>query len=144
MKKKLKKCRKFASSVVATTMVMSTINAPLAIYASDNSAQESAEKIEFKTAGEDSIYKGLPLFDGIPAHLDAYLDVLMDYIGTEGMVRYALGYRGDYQLRFGEHAGNIIPGSELFGDHVQGVSTDFPAIIALGQTWNQGTCKKSR
>lgn len=64
----------------------------------------------------------------------------MDYIGTEGMVRYALGYRGDYQLRFGEHAGNIIPGSELFGDHVQGVSTDFPAIIALGQTWNQGTC----
>ena len=87
MKKKLKKCRKFASSVVATTMVMSTINAPLAIYASDNSAQESAEKIEFKTAGEDSIYKGLPLFDGIPAHLDAYLDVLMDYIGTEGMVR---------------------------------------------------------
>lgn len=90
MKKKLKKCRKFASSVVAATMVMSTINAPLAIYASDNSAQESAEKIEFKTAGEDSIYKGLPLFDGIPAHLDAYLDVLMDYIGTEGMVRTAL------------------------------------------------------
>lgn len=142
MKKKLKKCRKFASSVVATTMVMSTINAPLAIYASDNSAQESAEKIEFKTAGEDSIYKGLPLFDGIPAHLDAYLDVLMDYIGTEGMVRYALGYRGDYQLRFGEHAGNIIPGSELFGDHVQGVSTDFPAIIALGQTWNKELVKK--
>ena len=138
MKKKLKKCRKFASSVVATTMVMSTINAPLAIYASDNSAQESAEKIEFKTAGEDSIYKGLPLFDGIPAHLD----VLMDYIGTEGMVRYALGYRGDYQLRFGEHAGNIIPGSELFGDHVQGVSTDFPAIIALGQTWNKELVKK--
>ena len=142
MKKKLKKCRKFASSVVAATMVMSTINAPLAIYASDNSAQESAEKIEFKTAGEDSIYKGLPLFDGIPAHLDAYLDVLMDYIGTEGMVRYALGYRGDYQLRFGEHAGNIIPGSELFGDHVQGVSTDFPAIIALGQTWNKELVKK--
>ena len=142
MKKKLKKCRKFASSVVATTMVMSTINAPLAIYASDNYAQESAEKIEFKTAGEDSIYKGLPLFDGIPAHLDAYLDVLMDYIGTEGMVRYALGYRGDYQLRFGEHAGNIIPGSELFGDHVQGVSTDFPAIIALGQTWNKELVKK--
>ena len=142
MKKKFKKCCKFASSVVAATMVMSTINAPLAIYASDNSAQESAEKIEFKTAGEDSIYKGLPLFDGIPAHLDAYLDVLMDYIGTEGMVRYALGYRGDYQLRFGEHAGNIIPGSELFGDHVQGVSTDFPAIIALGQTWNKELVKK--
>lgn len=142
MKKKFKKCRKFASSVVAATMVMSTINAPLAIYASDNSAQESAEKIEFKTAGEDSIYNGLPLFDGIPAHLDAYLDVLMDYIGTEGMVRYALGYRGDYQLRFGEHAGNIIPGSELFGDHVQGVSTDFPAIIALGQTWNKELVKK--
>lgn len=142
MKKKFKKCRKFASSVVAATMVMSTINAPLAIYASDNSAQESAEKIEFKTAGEDSIYKELPLFDGIPAHLDAYLDVLMDYIGTEGMVRYALGYRDDYQLRFGEHAGNIIPGSELFGDHVQGVSTDFPAIIALGQTWNKELVKK--
>ncbi|MFR7900099.1 MAG: hypothetical protein ACLU6Y_09900 [Ruminococcus sp.] len=31
---------------------------------------------------------------------------------------------------------------ELFGDHVQGVSTDFPAIIALGQTWNKELVKR--
>ncbi len=51
--KKVKKCRKFASSVVATTMVMSLSMHLLQSDASDNSAQESAEKIEFKTAGED-------------------------------------------------------------------------------------------
>ena len=142
MKRKFKKYRKFASSMIATTLVLSTAAAPYAVLAADTAAEESAETIEFKVAGEDSIYKGLPLFDGIPAHLDAYLDTLCEYIGTEGMVRYALGYRGDYELRFGEHAGNIIPGAELFGDHVQGVSTDFPAIIALGQTWNKELVKK--
>lgn len=141
MKRKFKKCRKFASSMIATTLVLSTAATPYAVLAADTAA-ESAETIEFKVAGEDSIYKGLPLFDGIPAHLDAYLDTLCEYIGTEGMVRYALGYRGDYELRFGEHAGNIIPGAELFGDHVQGVSTDFPSIIALGQTWNKELVKK--
>lgn len=142
MKRKFKKCRTFASSLVAATLAVSTVSAPLAVYASDTVTEDSAEKIEFKIAGDDSIYKGMPLFDGVPAHLDAYLDVLCEYMGTEGMVRHALGYRGDYQLRFGEHAGNIIPGSELFGDHVQGVSTDFPAIIALGQSWNKELVKK--
>ena len=137
MKKKFKKCRKFASSMIAATMVLSTAATPYAVLAADSAAEQSAETIEFKIAGDDSIYKGMPLFDGIPAHLDAYLDVLCEYMGTEGMVRHALGYRGDYQLRFGEHAGNIIPGSELFGDHVQGVSTDFPSIIGLGQSWNK-------
>ncbi|MDO4339906.1 MAG: glycoside hydrolase family 3 C-terminal domain-containing protein [Eubacteriales bacterium] len=58
------------------------------------------------------------------------------------MMRHALGYRGDYELRFGENAGNIIPGSELFGDHVQGVSTDFPAIISMGQSWNKELVEK--
>lgn len=60
------------------------------------------------------------------------------------MVRYALGYRGDYQLRFGEHAGNIIQIQNYSGDHVQGVSTDFPAIIALVRPGPKELVKKSR
>lgn len=100
------------------------------------SAEETNEPV-FKTAGSDSIYEGLPLFDGDPDHLDAYLDTLFEYVGEEGMMRYSLGYRGDYQLRYGENAGKIIPGAELFGDHVQGVSTDFPAILGLGNSWNE-------
>lgn len=93
--------------------------------------------VEFAVAGDDSIYAGMPLFDGEPDHLDAYLDTLCDYMGEEGMMRHALGYRGDYRLRFGENAGRVIPGSELFGDHVQGVFTDFPSIVGLGNSWNE-------
>ena len=72
------------------------------------SAEETNEPV-FKTAGSDSIYEGLPLFDGDPDHLDAYLDTLFEYVGEEGMMRYSLGYRGDYQLRYGENAGKLSP-----------------------------------
>lgn len=135
------------ATLIAASFIMSTSNfpatfLPLTVYAAEATTEPSSENVEFKLAGNDSIYKGMPLFDGIPEHLDAYLDTLCEYLGTEGLLRHALGYRGDYRLRYGEHAGNIIPGSELFGDHIQGVSTDFPAIIALGQSWNKDLVKK--
>ena len=138
----------FTAALVSTVMTASIVTAPFYVYASENqiannnNINQSAGNVTFKTAGEDSIYNGLPLFDGVPEHLDAYLDVLCDYIGIEGMLRHALGYQGDYELRHGEHAGSIIPGSELFGDHIQGVSTDFPAIVALGQSWDRDLIQK--
>ena len=155
MNKILKKRRKgrrvvpsLTAAILSSIMAVSITTTPFNVFASensdisDNNINQDSDTVAFKTAGDDSIYKGLPLFDGVPAHLDAYLDVLCDYIGIEGMLRHALGYQGDYQLRHGEHAGSIIPGSELFGDHIQGVSTDFPAIIALGQSWNRDLIEK--
>lgn len=130
MKKKLRRL----CSVAISVAMLATMAIP-SVFAEDSAPV-------FKTADADSIYAGMPLFDGEPDHLDAYLDTLFAYVGEEGMIRYSLGYRGDYQLRFGENAGKIIPGAELFGDHVQGVSTDFPAILGLGNSWDKDLIKE--
>lgn len=109
---------------------------------------------------QEGVYAGLPLFDAEPEHLDAYLDVYMDYIGLDGMVRIALEKRNDYTLvntytfsdDYGDenlagktitwdndNAGHVIPGSPQFSspEAVQGYSTNFPAQIGIGQTWNK-------
>ena len=99
-------------------------------------AAEKNKAIAFKTQ-EGGTYDGMPLFDGEPCHLDAYLNTLLDYVGIEGTVRYAIAQREDMTLLTGEHVGKTIPGAEQFGDHVQGVSTDFPSMISMGQTWNK-------
>lgn len=79
----------------------------------------------------------MPLFDGNPDHYEQYLDAVIDYIGLEGAARFAFDTRGDYVLTEGENAGKTIPGALNFTDCVQGVSTDLPSIIGLGQTWNK-------
>ena len=45
-------------------------------------------------------YKGMPLFDGDPAHLDIYVDLLLTELGTEGIISVAadtkiIGHYGD-------------------------------------------------
>ena len=82
-------------------------------------------------------YDGMPVFDGNPDHLDAYLDTLMQYVGIEGVVRWAHGQRGDFTIVSGPNAGKVVPGAPLFDDDVQGVSTDLPAQVAMGQTWDK-------
>ena len=51
-----------------------------------------AETISFATQ-ETGTYAGLPLFDGVPAHLENYLDALMDYAGLDAAVNWANGRR---------------------------------------------------
>lgn len=70
-------------AVVIAIAMLATMAVPAA-YA------EESDPV-FKTAGADSIYEGMPLFDGEPDHLDAYLDTLFEYVGVEGMMRYSLG-----------------------------------------------------
>jgi beta-glucosidase-like glycosyl hydrolase len=86
---------------------------------------------------EGGTYDGLPLFDAEPSHLDAYLDVLMDYVGLEGAARWANGYRNDYRLTQGPNAGKTIPGAPQFDEGVQGIITDFPAQMGMSQSWNK-------
>lgn len=94
-----------------------------------------AETIRFATQ-ETGTYAGLPLFDGVPAHLENYLDALMDYAGLDAAVNWANGRRGDFTIPSGPNEGRVVPGSPQWGEGVQGVSTDFPSINAMGQTWN--------
>jgi beta-glucosidase len=121
-------------------------------------ALAAEEGIIFKTVPTGDPYEGLPLFDGNPNHVEQYLDVYMDYVGLDGMLRYAMDQRGDYQLRNtatysqsyadaskrgktvtwdNKNAGKRVPGAAQFTDAVQGVSTDFPSVVGMGQSWNK-------
>lgn len=126
---------RLASYMMATAMVIGTIGyLPQVANAADKGTKEA---VSFEKAPAGHPYEGMPLFDGNPDHYEQYLDAVMDYIGLEGAARFAFDTRGDYVLTEGENAGKTIPGSLNFTDCVQGVSTDFPSIIGLGQSWNK-------
>jgi len=99
-------------------------------------AKASEESVVFKTQ-VGGIFDGMPLFDGVPEHLDAFVDAYFEYTGLEGPAVYATGSRNPYTLQRGPNAGNVIPGALSAADNVQGVSTDFPALVGMGQTWNK-------
>ena len=96
------------------------------------------EPVTFKTLAAGHYYQeGMPLFDGNPDHLEAYLDTYLDWVGLEGAALYATGIRDAYQLTQGERSGWILPGGLAAADNVQGISTDFPSLVGLGQSWNK-------
>jgi beta-glucosidase len=93
-------------------------------------------KITFKNQ-VGGVFDGMPLFDGVPEHLDEYVETYFEYTGLEGPAVYATGSRNHYTLQRGSNAGKVIPGALSAADNVQGVSTDFPALVGMGQTWNK-------
>lgn len=95
-----------------------------------------ANEVTFKIQ-EGGVYDGMPLFDGDPDHLEEYVDQYFEYTGLEGPAVYATGTRNIYTLQQGENSGNKIPGALSAADNVQGVSTDFPSMLAMGQSWNK-------
>ncbi|WP_141502361.1 glycoside hydrolase family 3 C-terminal domain-containing protein [Paenibacillus luteus] len=104
-------------------------------------AADTGSGITFK-AQTGGIFNGMPIFDGIPSHLDAFVDAYYDYIGLEGAALYATGIRDNYTfvMNNADNNGNLgrtIPGGLAAADNVMGVSTDFPAAVGLGQTWNK-------
>lgn len=92
------------------------------------------EKFKIQTTGT---YQGMPLFNGIPEHLQDYLNTYLEYVGLEGAAVYATDTRGDYTLTTGKNKGRVIPGAAQAHDHDQGISTDFPAQVGSGQSWNK-------
>jgi beta-glucosidase len=96
---------------------------------------QTQTQVAFATQ-QGGTYAGLPLFDGVPAHLEAYLDTLLDYAGLEAAVNWANGRRGDFTIPSGSNRGRVVPGAPQWGEGVQGISTDFPSIQGMGQTWN--------
>lgn len=130
--------KKTVSFILASAMVVGSLGyaAPIRTEAA-GAAQKEESTILFTPAPAGHVYAGMPLFDGNPDHYEQYLDAVIDYIGLEGSARFAFDTRYDYVLKEGKNAGKTIPGSLTFTDCVQGVSTDFPAIIGLGQSWNK-------
>ncbi len=126
-----------ASAVAIGTAI--PMNGSWTVFAAEEG--QDAQRVTFAPAPAGHVYEGMPLFDGDPGHYESYLDAVIDYIGLEGAARFAFDTRGDYVLTEGKNAGKKIPGSLTFTDCVQGVSTDFPAIIGLGQSWNKELVK---
>lgn len=157
--------KKLLSASLAGVMALSMLPmAAMAAVASEDAIVYTDDTVTYQgitfQRETEGTYQGLPLFDAEPDHLDEYLDVYMDYIGLDGMVRIALEKRGDYTLvntytftdSYGDenlagktitwendNAGKVIPGSPKFSspEGVQGISTNFPAQIGVGQTWNK-------
>ncbi|MFL6560315.1 MAG: glycoside hydrolase family 3 C-terminal domain-containing protein, partial [Bacillus sp. (in: firmicutes)] len=102
-----------------------------------NAPAKKAEELTVFNKQVGGVFDGMPLFDGVPKHLDAYVDAYFDYTGLEGPAVYATGSRNHYTLQRGTNAGKVIPGALSAADNVQGVSTDFPALVGMGQTWNK-------
>lgn len=101
-------------------------------------ASAADESVTFKKQ-VGGIFDGMPLFDGIPAHLDAFVDAYYEYIGLEGAALYATGIRDNYTFVMDDNPikGKTVPGGLSAADNVYGVSTDFPALVGLGQSWNK-------
>ncbi|NUU74338.1 glycoside hydrolase family 3 C-terminal domain-containing protein [Paenibacillus xylanilyticus] len=100
------------------------------------SSVSAANVVEFKTQ-KGGVFDGMPLFDGNPDHLNSFVDTYFEYTGLEGPAVYVTGSRNHYTLTKGANAGKVIPGALSAADNVQGVSTDFPALIGMGQSWNK-------
>lgn len=115
-------------------MLVTTLAAGLVGF---NAPSKKAEELPIFNKQVGGVFDGMPLFDGVPKHLDAYVDAYFDYTGLEGPAVYATGSRNHYTLQRGPNAGKAIPGALSAADNVQGVSTDFPALVGMGQTWNK-------
>lgn len=123
----------FAATLVGLTVITSSFS-PVSEAAQSNGKGE--DSLVFKTQ-VGGVFDGMPLFDGNPEHLDAYVDEYFEYTGLEGPAVYATGSRNHYTLQQGENKGKVIPGALSAANDGQGVSTDFPALVGMGQTWNK-------
>lgn len=159
----MKSLKKLLAFVLAFVLVLGLVPATVSAAGADEIVYNGTESITYKgitfQRQQGGTYDGIPLFDAEPEHLDAYLDVYMDYIGLDGMVRIGLEKRNDYTLVDtytisesyadpelagktitweNKNAGKVIPGSPQFSspEAVQGYSTNFPAQVGVGQTWN--------
>ena len=159
----MKSLKKLLAFVLALVLVLGLVPATVSAAGADEIVYNGTESITYKgitfQRQQGGTYDGIPLFDAEPEHLDAYLDVYMDYIGLDGMVRIGLEKRNDYTLVDtytisesyadpelagktitweNKNAGKVIPGSPQFSspEAVQGYSSNFPAQVGVGQTWN--------
>ncbi len=87
---------------------------------------------------------GRPIFDGRPEHLTPFVDFIMDNdMSVEDLIYFSNG-RQTYTDEEGStirerevKAGYSLPVYLDGLDHVQGVYTDFPSFIGLGNSWNE-------
>jgi len=94
-----------------------------------------------KAAGDSAVEfrrdaSGMPIFDGVAGHLDAFVDLILSDMSIEDLAYYADQKSAGSPRKIA--AGYTLPGTAAGGvDRVMGVSTDMPSMLALGQSWNK-------
>jgi hypothetical protein len=88
-KSQLTKMGKRTLSIILTT----TLAAGLVGF---HAQEKKAEEIPIFKKQVGGVFDGMPLFDGVPAHLNEYVDAYFDYTGLEGPAVYATGSRNHY------------------------------------------------
>ncbi len=134
MKLKAKIAKRFAPTVLACTLTVGLFST---VYSSPAVVQAAGEpNFKIQSGG---VYDGMPLFDGNPENLDAFVDRYFEYVGLEGAALYATGIRDNYTFVMDDNPnkGKTVPGGIAAADNPYGVSTDFASLLALGQTWNK-------
>src|SRR3954468_11834128 len=84
-----------------SVMLVTTLAAGLVGF---NAPAKKAEELTVFNKQVGGVFDGMPLFDGVPKHLDAYVDAYFDYTGLEGPAVYATGSRNHYTLQRGANA----------------------------------------
>ncbi|MEK3752023.1 glycoside hydrolase family 3 C-terminal domain-containing protein [Paenibacillus sp. FSL E2-8871] len=124
--------RKLVVVTLIMALIISMIStiAPNQVRAADNVA------IEFARGASN-----MPIFDGVPSHLDAFVDLILADMSIEDLAYYAdQKSAGTARTIAG---GYTLPGTAAGGvDRVMGVSTDMPSMLALGQSWNKDLVSK--
>jgi beta-glucosidase len=130
----MRRFRRLSKACLVTLLGLSLVSPQFSPIAS--AVDNKDEGIQFKRQ-VGGVFDGMPLFNGNPEHLDEYVDTYFEYTGLEGPAVYATGSRNHYTLQQGVNAGKTIPGALSAANDGQGVSTDFPALVGMGQTWNK-------
>lgn len=95
---------KFASKMLSYTLVF-TVSVGLfsgSVLPVQLNAEETSPMFKTQVGG---VFDGMPLFDGVPEHLDPFVDTLFNYTGLEGPAVYVAGARNIYTLKSGPNAG---------------------------------------
>lgn len=136
----------FLSMMLIGSVALSNAAVPINAKAAAAVTEENLVTVEGESFPRDSV-TGQPVFvypegEDPADYLEAFVDMLlgdMSIADKECYAYHALSL-GGIEITVtvnGEEKTYIMPQSKGERDAVQGVSTDFPAITGLGQTWNK-------
>lgn len=129
----LRRWGKRCSLFLLATVMVTTLSLP-----GERALAEGEESFVPKRAAD-----GKPIFDGKPDHLRPFVNFIMDHdMSTDDLIAFSDTRQPQYdahnqivnkrKIKAGYELPLFLDGT----DNVQGVYTDFPAFIGIGNSWN--------
>ena len=117
--------------IAVVSLILALITSMISTVSPNQASAADSEPIEFARGASN-----MPIFDGVPSHLDAFVDLILAEMSIEDLAYYADQKSAGTARTIA--AGYTLPGTAAGGvDRVMGVSTDMPSMLALGQSWNK-------